>query len=309
MIHHFDHRWASFSTSDHQKINEESKKKEPHFVAKGRYWVKYEEVKNKLNAVGWNKKWLLGIRDITNATNTRTLLGTVFPISSVGDTINILFSKTNNFLSFISILSTFILDYIVRLKLGGIHLNHFIVKQLPILPPNIFDLVCLWSPNETYLQWLMKRIIELTYTAYDLEAFADDCGYSGPPFKWDTARRFLLRCELDAAFFHLYLNLTSEGKWQKGSKESHEDFTELTTEFLTPRDAVAYVMETFSSIKEQDIKLTGKYLTKITILEIYDQMLEAMAKGGPYLTKLDPPPAAPYFRHKPKNSGLLDFLT
>jgi hypothetical protein len=27
-----------------------------------------------------------------------------------------------------------------------------------------------------------------------------DCGYEGPPFRWDEERRFLLRCELDAAF-------------------------------------------------------------------------------------------------------------
>lgn len=34
--------------------------------------------------------------------------------------------------------------------------------------------------------------------------FASDCGYEGPPFRWDPERRFLLRAELDAAFFHLY---------------------------------------------------------------------------------------------------------
>ena len=28
--------------------------------------------------------------------------------------------------------------------------------------------------------------------------------WSVPRFRWDEARRFLLRCELDAAFFHLY---------------------------------------------------------------------------------------------------------
>ena len=48
------------------------------------------------------------------------------------------------------------------------------------------------------------RVIELSYTAWDLEAFASDCGYSCSPFRWDESRRFLLRCELDAAFFHLY---------------------------------------------------------------------------------------------------------
>jgi hypothetical protein len=34
-------------------------------------------------------------------------------------------------------------------------------------------------------------------------AFANDCGWSGPPLCWDKDRRFLLRCELDAAVFLL----------------------------------------------------------------------------------------------------------
>ena len=28
-------------------------------------------------------------------------------------------------------------------------------------------------------------ILELTYTAWDLQPFAQDCGYDGPPFRWD----------------------------------------------------------------------------------------------------------------------------
>jgi len=34
--------------------------------------------------------------------------------------------------------------------------------------------------------------------------FAKNCGYDGPLFRRDDERRFLLRCELDAAYFHLY---------------------------------------------------------------------------------------------------------
>jgi len=52
--------------------------------------------------------------------------------------------------------------------------------------------------------WILLRVLELTYTAWDLEAFAQDCGWNGPPFRWDEKRRFLIRCELDAGFFHLY---------------------------------------------------------------------------------------------------------
>ena len=51
---------------------------------------------------------------------------------------------------------------------------------------------------------ILPRVLELAYIAQDLEAFAKDCGYNGPPFRWDEARRFLWRCELDAAYFHLY---------------------------------------------------------------------------------------------------------
>ncbi len=35
--------------------------------------------------------------------------------------------------------------------------------------------------------------------------FAQDCGFYNPPFQWNEERRFLLTCELDAAFFHIYL--------------------------------------------------------------------------------------------------------
>jgi hypothetical protein len=37
----------------------------------------------------------------------------------------------------------------------------------------------------------------------------------------------------------------------------------------------------------------GGYRTKHVILEIYDEMAEAMWTGNPYKTRLDPPPADP----------------
>ena len=61
-----------------------------------------------------------------------------------------------------------------------------------------------WARSVRIRDWLLPRVLELTYTAWDLKAFADDCGDDGPPFIWDPERRFQLRCEIDAAFFHLY---------------------------------------------------------------------------------------------------------
>ena len=111
------------------------------------------------------------------------------------------------------------------------------------------------------------------YTAWDLEAFGRDCGYAGPPFRWDEARRFLLRCELDAAFFHLY-GIT--------------------------RAAAAYILDTFPIVKRKDLATHGDYRTQRTILEIYDALSEATRTGHPYQTRLDPPPADPRVAHPPR---------
>jgi hypothetical protein len=126
-----------------------------------------------------------------------------------------------------------------------------------------------------------------------MEPFAQDCGWNGPPFRWDEERRFLLRCELDAAFFHLYLGTEEEWKGS-GTKE-------LLEAFPTPRHAVDYIMETVPIVKRRDEAAHAHYRTKDTILEIYDELAEAIRTREPYQTRLDPPPADPRCCHPPKN--------
>ena len=156
--------------------------------------------------------------------------------------------------------------------------------------------------------WLLPRVLELTYTTWDLEPFASDCGWTGPPFRWDEERRFLLRCELDAAFFHLYLPADEHGDWQPplhvgGSVhvEKPEQRAELTRHFPTPRDAVDYIMDTFPIVRRKDEARYGEYRTKRVILDRYDAMQTAAATGAPYYrTVLDPPPADPSCCHPPR---------
>jgi hypothetical protein len=106
----------------------------------------------------------------------------------------------------------------------------------------------------------------LTFTAWDLEAFAQDCGYNGPPFCWDQERRFLLRCEIEAAFFHLY---------------------------GIGREDVIYVLDTFPVVKRKDVEKFGEYRTQRVILEAYDALAEAGRTGKVYQTKLEPEPGPP----------------
>lgn len=106
-----------------------------------------------------------------------------------------------------------------------------------------------------------------------LQPFANDCGFYEPPFRWDQERRFLIRCELDAAFFHLY-----------GISRGDAD----------------YVLDTFPIVKRKDEERFGEYRTKRVILEIYDEMARAQQSGKPYQTRLDPPPGDPRAAHQGK---------
>ena len=152
------------------------------------------------------------------------------------------------------------------------------------------------------------RVLELLYTGWDLRDFRPaDCGWDGPPFRWDEDRRFLLRCELDAAFFHLYLPAEANGDWRSARRsdgcpcdETPEQIADLKRHFPTPRHAVAYILDTFPGVRREDEANHGEYRTKRTILEIYDAMQTSTATGEPYQTRLDPPPTDPSCSHPPR---------
>jgi hypothetical protein len=153
-------------------------------------------------------------------------------------------------------LNSFVLDYVVRQKIAGTHLTFGYVKQFPVLAPTTYD-------DDWLRSFIRARVLELTYTAWDMEPFARDLGDDGLPFRWDEGRRFLMRAELDAAFFRLY---------------------------GIERDDVDYIMETFPIVKRKDIQQHGRFRTKDLILEIYDAMAEAARTSEPYQTILDPAP-------------------
>jgi hypothetical protein len=152
-------------------------------------------------------------------------------------------------------LSSFVFDFVARQKVGSTHLNFFIVEQLPVLPPETYEQPAPWSADVALGDWMRLRVLELTYTTWDLDGFAKDLGYGGPPFAWDEERRTLLRAELDACFFHLY---------------------------GIEREDVAYIMDTFPIVRRKDESAYGEYRTARLILERYDEMSVAMDSGVPY---------------------------
>jgi hypothetical protein len=295
-LHQFDHRYAT-SAADCVIDSTLVEKERASFITRTSKLVAESEVLRRVSDRGITHKWLCGFRRISSGTNERTAIMTVFPLGAVGNTINLVFGLSAAESAILTgNTNAFVFDFTCRQKISGTDVNIWIYKQLPIIEFAIYANPSPWDPHMSLQAWQLSRVLELMYTAWDLRDFAMDCGYSGPPFRWDVERRFLLRCELDASYFHLYLGSPKE--WGTGSPQLQEMFP-------TPRDAVDYIMETFPIVKRKDIKRTavfnesgevtteGTYLTKDTILEIYDEMQHAIDTGNPYQTRLDPQPGPP----------------
>jgi hypothetical protein len=244
----------------------------------------------------FSPKWLFGWRDICRATDERTLIASALPKAAVGDKFLLMFSKLSPGLRLclLADFNAFALDYAARQKIGGTSMKYFTVRQLPVIAPAILLEPAAWAPNERICEWTACRAFELQYTANNLKAVADDCGCTAPPFGWDESRRFEIRCELDAAFFHLYLPAEPDAAWRQMPEETPAQLAELRRHFSTPRDAVAHILDQFPVVRQKDEQLfEGRYRTKERILEIYDAMLAAIRFGMTYRTTLDPPPGSP----------------
>lgn len=277
MVGMYDHRAASIRFDPTNRVRRNQPEplsleshQDPARLSVPMFWVPAEEADLRCSG---RVEWLLSVKDVTSATNERTAIASVLPRSALTDSLPWLSGHCDAELNacLLANLNAFSLDYVARQKVAGMHLRGHYLAQLAVVPARTFaDLLPFDLTRKSAKKWFASRVLEMSYTAWDLEAFGKDCGYEGPPFRWDEERRFLLRCELDAAFFHLY---------------------------GIERDDVDYIMETFPIVKRKDEQAYGDYRTKLQILEIYDAMSRAIETGEPYETLLDPPPADPRIAH------------
>lgn len=270
MVHQFDHRFGTYEGQTEAQGNQgklpefnDADHADPKRLTFPKYWVEEREVCSRLED-RWERGWLIGWRDICRSTDQRTVIASLIPRVAVGHKLPVAFPNTEPRVAtcLYACLCSFALDYAARQKVGGTSLTYFVLKQLPALAPSTYAADTDWSSGTTLRDWILTRVLELTYTAWDLQPFAHDVGDDGPPFVWDPERRPLLRAELDAAFFHLY-GLT--------------------------RDDAAYILDTFPVVRKNDEKAHGEFRTKRLVLERYDALAAAVASGRPYVSPLGTP--------------------
>jgi hypothetical protein len=92
-----------------------------------------------------------------------------------------------------------------------------------------------------------------------MQPFAQDMGYDGEPFIWNSQRRALLRAELDAYYAKLYGLTRDELRY-----------------ILDPADICGedFPSETFRVLKNNEIKRYGEYRTQRLVLEAWDRMFK-----------------------------------
>lgn len=150
-------------------------------------------------------------------------------------------------------------------------MQYFIFKQLVCPPPTAFDQATGWDHSRSLQDWATPYLLELCYTSRRLMPFAEVVGDEGPPFHWDPERRALLRADLDAGFLHIYgLN----------------------------RVEAEHVLDSFTVVRKYEERDHGEYRTKRLVLEAYDRMAGAIARGGSGWVPLTDPPAGAGPRHR-----------
>ncbi|MCW5775839.1 MAG: hypothetical protein KIS87_05265 [Phycisphaeraceae bacterium] len=217
MVQAFDHRAASVLVEKGNWVRQGQKAEttpvqhqNPEFAVMPRWWVAEDAVNERLG--GDLRPAYLCYKDVTSPTNERTMIASFIPRAGVVNSAPLMLTDSaiepRRVCCLLANLNSFAYDFIARQKVGGVHLNFFIVEQLPTLPPDAYAEKCPWSRRETLEHWISERVLRLTCTAEDMIPLAQACGFTGSNgsgvHKWKDAERARLRAELDAAYFHLY---------------------------------------------------------------------------------------------------------
>ncbi len=260
MLQAYDHRAGDVMTERANWVRQGQTAKRslvgyqnPEELAMPRFWIAQEVV---LNQIDQQTSHFLCFKDVTSPTNQRTMIAAMTPLAGVLNSAPIILIDTSPLRQccLLANLNSFVYDFVMRQKISNIHLNFFIVEQVPTLPPDAYSKRCPWDRRTTLESWISQRVLKLTCTAEDMLPLADACGFTGGSFqeeyggrlnKWDEAERLELMADLDAAFFHLY---------------------------GIGRGDVEYILSTFNGIHERQGLFPGDYSIAERVLHKYGEM-------------------------------------
>lgn len=255
MIQLYNHRHGDFADSNHERAHilpkiPEARLANRDYLTMPYYWINSSDVGNALKGVGWSKKWFFAWRNVADSrASARTLVTTVIPFCGVGNSLPIYMpSAVEPKLCALLLgnMSSLVIDYVARNKVGGLNFNYFIFKQLPVFDPGFY--------SKENFDFIVPRISKICCTSADMLEFARDLGSS--VIELDRESKSKIQAELDAYYAKLY-----------GLSRGELEFL-LEPESIKP----GYPSETFSVLKRNEEKEFGEYRTQRLVLEAWDML-------------------------------------
>jgi len=256
MVYIYNHRHGDFSQTKGERSHvlpatTLENLNNPSYTPIPFYWVSRKDVLERLSDRGWDNSWLIGWRDVTDArASARTLNICALPNDGVNHKLQLLMpmKSTHEAALLLANLSTLICDYFSRQKVGGLSFPYFVMKQLPVFPPEKY--------SDEDKMFIKKRVTALTYNSGDMQDWAMELGFVGEPFEFNEDKRANLQAELDAYFAKMY-----------GLNREELRFI-LSPDSIRP----GYPSETFSVLKRSDERRFGEYRTQRLVLEAWDKL-------------------------------------
>jgi len=277
LIHQYDHRFATYEVNGN--LVEFSNKSPIETVQCFRFIAPQHALRR--NPLLESVKGVIAIRDITNRTNERGAIATIIPANITDYTIRAITlpNRAIDSLLLLSNINSFVFDFLARQRIGGTHLSNYILEQTPVIHPARF--------NQSIQRVVLPKVIELTYTAWDLENFLHDVWRKS---NGDLRAAILYQWDENAAATNGGHAGAQRPEWagppdpdgfpRPPFKWDEERRAHLRAEldglyahlYGLTRDEFAYILDTFPIVRRKDEARYGEYRTKRLCLEAYDRL-------------------------------------
>lgn len=173
-----------------------------HKVIEPQYLMSFEDAAD----VGLARPHKVAFMDVSSATNTRTMIASYVGTFPCGNSVPVLTLHGEGLpehLALVAILNSFVFDYLVRVRAGGLHLNFFYLEETPLPPKPAQEVIRFLALNTASLnlcsEIFAREWVALARTYPELKR---------RPWRSEWAvsevERVRRRCMLDAVVAHLY---------------------------------------------------------------------------------------------------------
>jgi hypothetical protein len=235
-----------------------------------RYWVPESLMHDRYGELT-ARRWLAGYRNVTTVDAPRTLVPTALPVAGVGNSLPLLSAPRLPLL--LAALASLPVDHLVRQKHAGANLNFFKLEQVPLPPPEAYDVPAPWAPGSTIGRWVLERFAGAVAWDESLAGLAGELVAAGvahpvvpcaPAAAAGGARAAAAGGARAAA-------AGADAATLRAVALADLDAVHAVL-FGLDRDDLEHVLSTFTALRSREQRLHGRFVTAERVLAAYDRL-------------------------------------